>query len=258
MKENSLASDHRRKPLAVAVRTWGSRFKRNECGRVKSSEQKQQRVRNAILITIAFGAAAVDAWSFYAFGEVFTGIMTGNIVLVGANLVQGDVAHVTRSLVAFAFYAAGCALGAAICGNKPDGAIWTARVTRCLLLEFACLCLLGIVWQFIRGARSERELYVAIALGGFSMGLQTLATLTVGVRDVMTTYVTGMTTAFVRRLVFQSPLSQMWLSPAVILAVICGAACSAFLLARAAPYVPLVPIAACAIAVAAATIWLHD
>ncbi len=225
---------------------------------MNSSEQTQRRIRDAILIILAFGGGAMDGWSFYAFGQVFTAIMTGNMVLVGGNLVQANTAYVARALVAFAAYLTGCALGAAICGKKPVDAIWTARVTRCFGVELASLSALGLMWHFAPGAHSQREVYAALALGGFSMGLQSLATLTVGVRDVMTTYITGTMTAFIRQIVFHSPFSQIWRSPAVVTAVVAGSACSAFLLARAAPFVPLVPIACCAIALIFATIWLRD
>lgn len=219
-------------------------------------ERTRRRIRNAIVLTLGFGSGAMDTWSFYAFGKVFVGIMTGNMILAGGSIVHGDLAYVARAVTAFVAYLGGCAFATKVCGERLERAVWSPRITRCLAIELVTLVALGVVW-IANAGRESPALFALLAIGGFALGLQGVATATIGIPDVSTTYATGMMTSFVRKLASATSLAEVWMSPAVVASIVCGAALAALILDRASTFVPLAPIAPLVMGLALAAIFLR-
>ena len=63
------------------------------------------------LLLLTWIAGMLDALS-YVRAHVFTANMTGNLVLMGIHLMQGNTADALRSLLSLGSYAAGCAIAA--------------------------------------------------------------------------------------------------------------------------------------------------
>src|SRR5258708_2685846 len=66
--------------------------------------------RDGMLLVLTWAAGSVDAISYLGLGHVFTAMMTGNTVLLGLAIGQGQVLAALRSVIALA----GVCLGAAV------------------------------------------------------------------------------------------------------------------------------------------------
>src|SRR5947207_8247173 len=69
------------------------------------------RRRDLLLVAMTFAAGAVDAVVFLRL-DVFTAVMTGNIVLLGLAIGQGAFRNALRSLIALLAYSVGVVAGA--------------------------------------------------------------------------------------------------------------------------------------------------
>src|ERR1700687_3239708 len=63
------------------------------------------RVRDALLLTLTAATGSVDAVSYLGLGRVFTANMTGNLVLLGIAIGQGQLPEALRSVVALVGFA---------------------------------------------------------------------------------------------------------------------------------------------------------
>jgi len=136
------------------------------------------------------GAAGyVDAASYLALGHVFTANMTGNTVLFGLALVQGDVNTVGRVALALVGFVVGGALGAWIAYLGPREEGWPRGVTIALIVECVFLAALANDRSEILGMR--------VMFASLAMGIQSAAARRLDVLGVTTTFVTGTLTSLV-------------------------------------------------------------
>ncbi|MET9359484.1 DUF1275 family protein [Streptomyces sp. NPDC006632] len=121
------------------------------------------RADERFLLVLSAASGATDAFAFLCLGKVFAGVMTGNLVLVGASVGAGDREVVPRALTGLAGYALGAAAAAAA----------TSRLTPrpLLVAESALLALAAAGWAlgFGHSFGSQLVLLLAIAL---AMGVQ--------------------------------------------------------------------------------------
>jgi uncharacterized membrane protein YoaK (UPF0700 family) len=153
------------------------------------------------LLALTWAAGNMDAISYLGLGHVFTAMMTGNTVLLGLALAQGEVWAVLRSILALVAFAAGAVVGALIVERDGGREEWSPAVTRALALEGAALLLFTVVWALIRPAGGEGAVRVLIVLSGLAMGTQSAAVRRLGVPGIATTYITGTLTSLMVDLV---------------------------------------------------------
>src|SRR4030095_15306801 len=70
--------------------------------------------REGMLLVLTGAAVCVDAITYRGPGHVFTAMMTGNTVLLGLALGQGEVLAALRSILALIGFAIGAFVGAII------------------------------------------------------------------------------------------------------------------------------------------------
>lgn len=162
------------------------------------------RARQApLLAALAFAAGSVDALSYLGLGRVFTANMTGNTVLLGVAIAQGNGTEALRSLVALGTFCAGGAAGIVIiAGRRGD---WARLAGPVLALEALALGALLAVWS-AAGAPSTRLLLVG--LFGAAMGAQSAAARVSGVPGVATTYITSTLLNAVAWIVVRTPRTR--------------------------------------------------
>jgi uncharacterized membrane protein YoaK (UPF0700 family) len=149
--------------------------------------------RESMLLVLTFSAGSVDAISYLGLGHVFTAMMTGNIVLLGLALAQGEVLAALRSIVALLGFAVGVFVGAIIAERESQPPEWPAAVTGALAFETLLLGIFaGISW--VIGTHSG-VIYVLIILLALAMGIQSAAVRRLGVPGIATTYITGTLTS---------------------------------------------------------------
>jgi uncharacterized membrane protein YoaK (UPF0700 family) len=149
--------------------------------------------RESMLLVLTFSAGCVDAISYLGLGHVFTAMMTGNTVLLGLAVAQGEVLAALRSIVALLGFAIGVFVGAIIAERESQPPEWPAAVTRALAFETVLLGIFaGISWLI--GTRLG-FIYVLIILLALAMGIQSAAVRRLGVPGIATTYITGTLTS---------------------------------------------------------------
>jgi uncharacterized membrane protein YoaK (UPF0700 family) len=203
--------------------------------------------------------------------------MTGNTVLLGLALAQGELLAALRSILALLGFVAGAAVGALIVERHPRDGVWPPVVTGALALEAVVLGVFGWIWHLSGAARGGDIVYALIVLSALAMGIQAAAVRYLGVPGIATTYITGTLTSLAVELVAplvsaavpSSPAgsgapvqsSPGWERRVGLLAAVffvygLGALAGGILQARASPWLTLLPLVAVACVVANASI-LH-
>ena len=221
--------------------------------------------RDTRILVLTWVAGLTDAISYLGLGHVFTAMMTGNTVLLGLALAQGEVSAAWRSILALAGFAAGVAVGALIVERDRSHGAWPPAVTRALAVEGVVLALFTATWQLTGGARRVGVVYLLILLSGCAMGVQAAAVRRLGVPGIATTYITGTLTNLVvdlvgwlraaRNATAMAPSARTWehrvgLLAAVFLVYGLGAFVGGVLQDRSSPLVAWLPPLALAAVVA--------
>jgi uncharacterized membrane protein YoaK (UPF0700 family) len=196
----------------------------------------------------------VDAVSYLALGRVFTANMTGNTVLLGLSLVQGDADGAGRALVALGGFLAGGGVGAWIAYRGQAAQPWPRGVTVALVVECVLLAALAI--------DRSASLALRVLLAAVAMGIQSAAARRLDVLGVATTFVTGTLTSLISLIVRHGVLSSASghgkrLLAAVWIVYVVGAM-AAGMVTQTAPALALLPpvlIVAAVAAVSTARFW---
>lgn len=163
---------------------------------------------------LAAAAGAVDVVALVALGGAFAGIVTGNLVTLGAAGVELDAARLTPI---------GVAVGAFLLGVLTWARLWRARpqaLTAPLLVEAAVLAAALVLSLF--EARWPVLLLAALALGGQSV---------IGLRLAnSTTYMTGVLTTAAHDLAAHADRRGALVALRQLLALVAGAVVAVLLL----------------------------
>jgi len=131
----------------------------------------------------------VDALSYLALGRVFTANMTGNTVLFGLSLVQGDADAAGRAGLALGGFLVGGAVGAWIAYQGPRDDGWPRGVTIALIVECVFLAALANDRSALLGLR--------VTFASVAMGIQSATARRLDIFGVTTTFITGTLTSLV-------------------------------------------------------------
>jgi uncharacterized membrane protein YoaK (UPF0700 family) len=150
--------------------------------------------RESMLLLLSLAAASLDAISYLGLGRVFTAMMTGNTVLLGLALAQGEVLAALRSILALIGFAIGVFVGTIIVDRESEPAEWPAAVTAALAFETMILIIFAASFTLF-GNTHQGIVYLLIILSAFAMGVQSAAVRRLGVPGIATTYITGTLTS---------------------------------------------------------------
>ena len=219
-------------------------------------ERLPDRLRAAAVVALAVTSGATDAVAFLALGGAFTSVMTGNLVLLGISLGQGNPLLAAHIVLAVIGYIGGCALGVRLAGiPRPDNVVWPPAVTRALIVETCLFLVYAIGWWAVGGDPGAAMRPALLGVCAVALGIQSSAVRRFGVPGLSTTYLTGTLTTLVIRLVSGERLRDLAHHLSSLIALVAGAVAVALLLklhvGEFAPLVTLVPlVAVLAIAVA--------
>jgi uncharacterized membrane protein YoaK (UPF0700 family) len=211
------------------------------------------RTEIALAATLAATAGAVDVLAFTRMGQAFASIVTGNLVVAGTAIGQGDPQTLANVTVAVGAFAVGVVLGGI--GVRRAGrttARWPVHVTVLCLVELVVLLVLTGVWLASGGAPVGTAQYTALVAAAVAMGLQSAAFRLVPVPGVTTTYFTGTLTSLLIGLVTSGRLNVAALI--ALLALLGGAVLAGLLVAHAATVAVLLPVALLALVVVVSTV----
>ena len=225
-----------------------------------------QQILTLIAIALTFGSGAADVATFTRLGNVFTSVMTGDIVLFGLSLARGSLTLAVHTAVAVGGYIVGVAAGTWIAhGVKTsrarrgaeaadEAAVLVAHVVWPLRAELTLLAVLAAGWEASGGHPAGWGQFCLLAVLAAAMGLQSSAVRDMGLSDVSTTYLTGTLTGLVSSLVSPDQDTPHGLRRFGVLAgLLAGASLSGLLLFTASDGVPFLPLAAVATALVLAS-----
>lgn len=219
-------------------------------------------VRDVLLVGLTFGAGAVDAISFFGLGRVFTGNMTGNLVLLGLAAGREEGSEVVRSAVSLGAFCAGVLLAVylvSLISRRTSEAwgsrVWPIGVTVVLALEVLVQAGFLAGWLTVSGHPGVVFEAVLVGLSALAMGMQSDAVAGLGVAGVTTTYVTGTMTGLLRALVVGGDdIANRLRRAAVLAGLLVGAVVGGVLLVEARRFTPVLPLAVTA-AVLSTAVW---
>jgi uncharacterized membrane protein YoaK (UPF0700 family) len=203
------------------------------------------RLRQSLVVTLAVVSGATDAIGFLALGGAFTSVMTGNMVLLGVSISQGDGARALSSVGAILAFIAGAALGARVAGTPRDGdRIWPRAVTLGLLVELAFMAAYAVGWWVTGAAPGTGVAFALLLASAVGLGIQSSTVQRFGVSGLSTTYMTGTLTTVVIRLATGRGVKEVWHSVEVLLGLIAGAVAGTLLVLFAPLAAPVLQLAA--------------
>jgi uncharacterized membrane protein YoaK (UPF0700 family) len=157
--------------------------------------------RDAMLLALTWAAGSVDAISYLGLGQVFTAMMTGNTVLLGLALAQGEILAALRSILALIGFGIGVFVGAIIVERESKQTDWPPPVTAALALETVILAIFSVTYYLSGTVRAAEVTYFLIVLLALAMGIQSAAVRRLRVPGIATTYITGTITSLMIDLV---------------------------------------------------------
>ena len=185
------------------------------------------RLLGAVTVVLTAAAGAIDVVTFFAFNQVFASTMTGNLVLLGLGLGQGEWLQVVDNLCAMGGYCGGLVVGTLVCGVAMRRLPWRNAVGIALTVELALLVAVGAVWWGADddSAIAQGRVVVLVVGSGLAMGIQAAAMRYIGPAGTPTSFLSGTVTNWVSSLVeLHKPFRWGWNSPLRILAIVVAAA----------------------------------
>jgi uncharacterized membrane protein YoaK (UPF0700 family) len=184
---------------------------------------------------LAAAAGVVDLWAVTSLGGPFAGVVTGNLVTLGAAAGRGEAGALWPPLVAVAGFAAGVALWSLAGRASPHA------VGRLLVAELVVLVALAVAWVL------AVPISVLLAGAALAMGAQSSAALRLG---ESTTYLTGTLTGGIAAAVAGGPPGRV-AALRQLVALVAGAVVAVVLLGIARWSVPVLAVLLVAAALAA-------
>lgn len=181
------------------------------------------------MLALTFSTGVADAAGYLALDQVFTGNMTGNVVILGMAIGQADDLPVAGPSLALVAFLAGAAIGGRVLRTAATG--WTGRVTA-LLVVVAGIMAVCVVVDLAWPVRSTSPAGLMIAgMLACALGIQAATARRVAVVDVTTVVVTSTLTSWASESRLAGGRGQAWPRRFLAVAVlILGALVGALLL----------------------------
>ena len=147
------------------------------------------RVHLWLMLALTFSTGVIDAVGYLGLDNVFTGNMTGNVVLLGMAFAGGADLPVLRPALALVFFMLGAALAGRMLRRGPEG--WSWRVSVALMAVAAWITFLAVFTALVNVQADE-------VLGSFTtssmataMGIQAATAKRLKVAEITTVVVTS-------------------------------------------------------------------
>lgn len=215
-----------------------------------SDHERSHRLSVTLAVVLTLGSGAMDAIGFSRLGDVFTSVMTGNLVLLGLSFGRGDASVALHIGAAFVAFVLGVLLAGRMAHRTRDERLWPPGVTRTLVLQLAVVTAFVVGWELAHADPQGHAQVALLAAAAFAMGLQSGAVVAIGIPGLSTTYITGTLTGLLTTVA--SARAVRWDSAAILLALVAGATASALLLEHAPRLAPVLPLVLLAVVVGVA------
>ncbi|ACY19665.1 protein of unknown function DUF1275 [Gordonia bronchialis DSM 43247] len=148
-----------------------------------------ERLHAVLMIALTFTTGINDAVGYLGLDKVFTGNMTGNVVILGMGVAGGDGLPVLGPALALAGFMAGAGVAGLVLRPATRG--WSARTT-VLLACVAAVMVASAAILFTVGDSPTRGWMITVTTSAATaMGVQAATARVVAVKDVSTVVVTS-------------------------------------------------------------------
>jgi uncharacterized membrane protein YoaK (UPF0700 family) len=180
------------------------------------------------MLALTFSTGVIDAVGYLGLDKVFTGNMTGNVVILGMAIAGAPDLPIVGPVIALVAFMVGAAISGRTLRKRAAG--WTERNTMLFGVVGVVLLAAALITLFV-GERPEWLNYTVTAMLGLAMGIQAGAARHIGVADVTTVVVTSTIVGLAYDSVFGGGGNKNWIRRALAIALIgAGAAVGALLL----------------------------
>ncbi|MFC8600577.1 MULTISPECIES: YoaK family protein [unclassified Isoptericola] len=149
----------------------------------------RDRLHLVLMLALTFSTGIADAVGYLGLDRVFTGNMTGNVVILGMALAGGDDLPVTGPLLALGTFMAGAALAGVVL--RPVQVGWTARTTGLLATVGTLLAAITVLLVVAEDDLPHAVQLTVTGLLALAMGTQAATARHLSVKDVTTVVVTS-------------------------------------------------------------------
>ncbi|MCW2784063.1 MAG: hypothetical protein JWP74_580 [Marmoricola sp.] len=157
--------------------------------RRRIAAEPRDRFHLQLMLALTFSTGVIDAVGYLGLDRVFTGNMTGNVVILGMGLVGGGNLPVVGPLLALGGFMAGAALGGRVLKSAEPG--WSPRTTALFSLVATTMLVVAVLLLFIENDLSHAGGVAITTTLGAAMGVQAASARFIGVKDVTTVVVTS-------------------------------------------------------------------
>jgi uncharacterized membrane protein YoaK (UPF0700 family) len=183
----------------------------------------------AMMLALTFSTGVVDSVGYLGLDRVFTGNMTGNVVILGMALTGAEDLPVVGPILALAFFLLGAVVGGRTLRLAKSG--WSTPASWLFGAVGIILAVLSLV-VLLTGPVDKTPLGIGIAAAiGGAMGLQASGARRIAVTDVTTVVVTSTLTALASESRLAGGTGQRWFRRAgSVVIILAGAVAGALLL----------------------------
>ncbi len=212
-------------------------------------------VVDILAVALTLVAGATDVLSFMRLGQVFTSVMTGNLVLLGLAIGTRDGSLMAHTIVALAGYAVGTAGGSWIATrpSRAGGYLWPRAVTVALGIELVLFATVTLGWEAVGSDPRGGAQLLLLLIAAVAMGVQASAVREIRVEGLSTTYFTSTVTEVVTGIVIAGRSFDAR-SLIQLVGLAAGAGCGALVLVHTPAFAPAFQVGLLA-GVVAAAVW---
>ena len=167
-----------------------------------------ERTHLGLMLALTFSTGVVDAVGYLGLDKVFTGNMTGNVVILGMALLGADHLPIIGPVIALVCFMAGAATAGRVLRRVDTG--WT-RLSTAVFTGVGVLLLGAALVLFGTGGHPVESLqWTVTGMLGLGMGAQAATARHLAVKDVTTVVVTSTLAGLAADSVFGGGKGQAW------------------------------------------------
>ena len=142
-----------------------------------------------LMLAATFSTGVIDALGYLGLDQVFTGNMTGNVLLLGMAFAGGADLPTLRPALALGCFMLGAALAGRVLRRGPDG--WSLQVTAALTVVAGWIALLAVFTAVVDVQADEILGSVTTSSMAAAMGIQAATARQLKVAEISTVVVTS-------------------------------------------------------------------
>ena len=171
-----------------------------------------------LMLTLTFSTGVVDAVGFLGLDQVFTGNMTGNVVLLGMAIAGGSDLPVLRPALALLFFMVGAVIGGRVLRKAPEG--WSGRTSLTFLTVAVLIGGLAVFTALVDVTADHLLGSITTSSLALAMGIQAATAKRLKVAEITTVVVTSTITGLASDSRLAGGKSPFWARRALAISLI--------------------------------------